>query len=412
MVLVPTLRPDVSLIHVQRADPLGNVVIEGFATHEPEMVRASTHTVVSCEELIPTETIRDHPERTTIPFLYVSAVVVQPFGAYPTSTYRYYDYDPEHVTLPAGGAGRGGPRPGVPGGLRVGVPELRGVPGARRRPGPSGAAAPGHGGIPLSYTRRELMVIEAARHVRDGDVVFVGTGLPLLATALAQRLHAPHVVCVIESGVIAPRVRPTPVSVSDPRVMHRAVRLGTLREVLGGLLQRGLVDLGFLGGAQVDRFGNINSTWVREGERTKRLPGSGGGNDMASHCRRFLVITRHERRRFPERCDYVTSPGFLDGPGGRERAGLAGEFGIIVVTDLAVLENDPDTCVLRITRLMPGVSEDQVQGETGFALTVAPHVRPVDPPGAKELRVLREEMDPGRVFLRDDEPSAGPKGDR
>lgn len=261
--------------------------------------------------------------------------------------------------------------------------------------------------MPGGYSRQELMVIEAARHIRDGDVVFVGTGLPLLATTFAQRTHAPHVVCVIESGVIAPLVRPTPISVSDPKVMHRAVKLGTLRDVLGCLLQRGLIDLGFLGGAQIDRYGNINSTQIgAPGAMRRRLPGSGGGNDMASHCRRLLIITHHERRRFPERCDYVTSPGFLDGPGGRRRAGLNPEFGVTVVTDLAVMENDPVTCALRIVKLMPDVRVEAVQAETGFRPVPAPDAREVAPPSAEDLRVLRDELDPHRVYLKADAPAS------
>lgn len=257
------------------------------------------------------------------------------------------------------------------------------------------------------YSRQELMVIEAARHVRDDDVVFVGTGLPLLATTLAQRTHAPRVVCVIESGVIAPQVRPTPLSVSDPKVMYRAARLGSLREVLGCLLQRGLVDVGFIGGAQIDRFGNINSTLIgAPGAIRRRLPGSGGANDMASHCRRLLIITRHERRRFPERCDYVTSPGFLDGPGGRNRAGLSSEFGVTVVTDLAVLENDPATCALRIAQLMPGITVDAVRAETGFSLDAVPGVREVAPPAEEDLRVLREDLDPDRAYLKEEGQAA------
>ena len=247
------------------------------------------------------------------------------------------------------------------------------------------------------YSPQELMVIEAARHVRDGDVVFVGTGLPLLATTFAQRTHAPNVVCVIESGVIAPRVRPTPISVSDPKVMYQAVRLGSLRDVLGCLLQRGLIDLGFLGGAQIDRYGNINSTQI----------GVGGGNDMASHCPRLLVITRHERRRFPERCDFITSPGFLDGPGARRRAGLNDEFAVTVVTDLAVLENDPVTCALRVAQLMPGVTLDAVRAETGFRIEAASQVSEVAPPTPADLRVLRQELDPARVYLKEEEPVSG-----
>jgi glutaconate CoA-transferase, subunit B len=252
------------------------------------------------------------------------------------------------------------------------------------------------------------MVIEAARHIRDEDVVFVGTGLPLLATTLAQRTRAPNIVCVVESGVIAPQIQPTPISVSDPRVMHRAVKLGTLREVLGCLLQRGLIDLGFIGGAQIDRYGNINSTMIGPpGAMRRRLPGSGGANDMASHCRRLLVITRHERRRFPQKCDFITSPGFLDGPGARGRAGLNPEFAVTVVTDLAVLDNDAVTCALRITKLMPGVTVEAVRAETGFRPEVAPDVGEVAAPAAEELRVLRHEVDPGRVYLTDKSPVPG-----
>jgi len=257
------------------------------------------------------------------------------------------------------------------------------------------------------YSRQELMVIEAARGLADGDIVFVGTGLPLLATTLAQRTHAPNIVMVIESGVIAPQVRPTPISVSDPKVMHRAVKLGTLREVLGGLLQRGLVDVGLIGGAQIDRYANINSTMIGPpGAMKRRLPGSGGGNDMASHCRRLLIITHHEKRRFPERCDYITSPGFLTGPGSRERAGLPAEFAVTVVTDLAVMENDPETCLLRITRLMPGVTVEDVFAATGFRPGVAAAVGAVPPPAAEALRVLREDLDPARVYLKGDEAPA------
>ncbi|HLW60267.1 MAG TPA: CoA-transferase [bacterium] len=260
------------------------------------------------------------------------------------------------------------------------------------------------------YSRQELMVIEAARHVREGEIIFVGTGLPLLATTLALRTHAPNLVCVIESGVIAPLVHPTPISVSDPKVMHRAVRLGSLRDVLGCLLQRGLIDVGFIGGAQIDRYGNINSTQIGPpGALHRRLPGSGGGNDMASHCRRLLIMTHHERRRFPERCDYITSPGFLDGPGGRRRAGLSPEFGVSVVTDLAVMENDPVTCVLRIVKLMPGVTVESVRAETGFRPDVSPDVGEVAPPEAEDLRVLREEVDPDRVYLKQEEPASGPR---
>lgn len=251
------------------------------------------------------------------------------------------------------------------------------------------------------YTLDELMVIEAARQIRDGDVVFVGTGLPLLATTFAQRTHAPNLCFVVESGAIAPLVLPTPISVSDPKLMRRAVRLGTLREVLGCLLQRGLVDVGFLGGAQIDQFGNINSTVIGDyAKPTVRLPGSGGGNDIASHARRLLIITRHEKRRFPPHCDYITSPGYIHGPEARQKAGLrVTNPSITVVTDLAVLEIDPATGRLRVARLMPGVFLQQVKDQTGFEVRAGPSVGSVEPPSPEAIEVLRHEIDPQGLYL-------------
>lgn len=261
-----------------------------------------------------------------------------------------------------------------------------------------------------SCTREELMVIEASRYLQDWDVVFVGTGLPLLATTFAQRAHAPNIVFVAESGPIAPLVLPTPISVSDPRLMHKALRLGSLREVLGCLLQRGLIDIGFLGGAQIDQYANINSTVIGDyAKPTRRLPGSGGGNDIASHCRRLLIITPHEKRRFPPRVDYLTSPGYLDGPDGRRRAGLsAAHPEVTIVTDLCVMDCDPATARLRIVKLMPGVSVEQVKAQMLFEPAVAPRLDEVAPPEADHLRVLRDEVDPGHVYLK---ASAKAKGE-
>jgi len=250
------------------------------------------------------------------------------------------------------------------------------------------------------YTLQELMVIEAARHILDGDVVFVGGGLPLLATTFAQRTHAANLCFVVESGAIAPLVLPTPISVSDPKLMHKAVRLGTLRDVLGCLLQRGLVDVGFLGGAQIDRFGNINSTAIGDYRRPAvRLPGCGGANDIASHARRLLIVTKHEQRRFPTACDYITSPGYLNGPDGRQKVGLPVTHpSLTVVTDLAVLEINPATGQLQVSQLMPGVSVDVVQEKTGFPLTVTRPTRFVQVPTDEEVHTLRE-LDPTGVYL-------------
>ena len=252
------------------------------------------------------------------------------------------------------------------------------------------------------YALDELMVVEASRYIDDGDTVLVGTGLPMVASLLAQRSQAPRMCYIVETGPIAPEVIPTPISVSDPRVMYRAVRLGSLLDALGGVLQRGLADVAFLGGAQIDQYANVNSTVIGDYTSPKvRLPGSGGANDLASHARKILIITRHERRRFPERCDYITSPGYIDGPDGRRNAGLPVAYpDIVVVTDLTVMAIDKAEGRLRVEKLMPGVSLDQVRENTLFEPLVAAEVVTVDPPTQRELRILREEVDPEGVYLK------------
>lgn len=253
-----------------------------------------------------------------------------------------------------------------------------------------------------TFSLDELMVIEASRYIEDYEVVFSGTGLPLVSTMLAQKTHAPHLCYVVETGPIAPLVLPTPLSVSDSRAQHKAVRLGSLRDVLGCLMQRGLGDVGFLGGAEIDQYGNINSTVMGDYQNPRiRFPGSGGANDIASHSRKILIVTRHEKRRFPEKCDYITSPGYLGGPEERQRVGLTSKKPIIrVITDLAVMETNPATGRFRISRLMPGVSVDRVLAETGFQPEVPSRVEEVEPPTEEELRVLRDEVDPYELYIK------------
>ena len=252
------------------------------------------------------------------------------------------------------------------------------------------------------YGLDELMVVEASRYIADGDIVMVGTGLPMVAALLALKNHAPHMCYVVETGPIAPEVIPTPTSVSDARVMYRAVRHGSLVDALGGMLQRGLADVGFLGGAQIDQFANVNSTVIGDYENPKvRLPGSGGANDIATHAKKVLIIVRHEKRRFPEHCDFITSPGYIDGPDGRKKAGIPSAYpDIVVVTDMAVMSIDKGEGRLRVDKLMPGISLEQVFENTGFKPLVAEQVDSVDPPQGSELRILREEVDPEGIYLK------------
>lgn len=254
----------------------------------------------------------------------------------------------------------------------------------------------------MNYSLDELMVVEASRYINDGDTVMVGTGMPMVASLFAQKNHAPQMCYIVETGPVAPEVIPTPISVSDPRVMYRAVRLGSLLDALGGVLQRGLADVAFLGGAQIDQFANVNSTVIGDYERPKvRFPGSGGANDLASHAPRILIITRHEKRRFPERCDYITSPGYIDGPDGRKNAGLSVPYpDIFVITDLTVMAIDKSVGRLRVEKLMPGITLDEVRVKTGFVPGVATEIVAVDPPTEEELRLLREEVDPDGMYLK------------
>ncbi len=253
-----------------------------------------------------------------------------------------------------------------------------------------------------SFSIEDLTVIEASRYIRDRETVFAGTGLPLMATMLAQKTHAPHLCFVAETGPIAPIVLPTPLSVSDPRLQYKAVRLGSLREVLGCMLQLGIMDVGFVGGAEIDQFGNINTTVIGDYQRPKvRFPGSGGGNDILSHAKRILIITKHEKQRFPEHCTYITSPGYLGGPDERSRAGLTSKTPqIVVVTRLGVMEINPTTGRFQIRKLMPGSSVEAIMAATGFRPDLAEEIEEVPPPTELELTTLREKCDPQGLYSK------------
>ena len=253
----------------------------------------------------------------------------------------------------------------------------------------------------MSYTDSELLAVMAARLLSDGAAVFAGVGLPLLAAVLAKATHAPRLQIVVEGGSIDPEMLPgrLPVSTNEMRVAHRAAMLPGITETFL-FAQRGFLDVGFIGGAQVDRYGNVNSSIIGPHDRPKvRLPGSGGANDIASLCREVMIVTLHERRRFVPAVDFVTSPGFLRGGDSRRQSGLL--FGRVsrVITNLAILGFDDETRAMRIDALHPGVSVDQVQEATGFELLIPAQVATTEPPTEAELAELRH-LDPDRRYLR------------
>lgn len=234
------------------------------------------------------------------------------------------------------------------------------------------------------------MVVVGSRLLEDRRVVFAGVGSPLLASALAQRVHAPNLTIVLEGGSIGPRMLPgkLPISTNEMRGAHGSTMLAPIVDVfLYG--QRGCFDYGFVGAAQIDRHGNINTSVIGSLEKPRvRLPGSGGANDIVSSCREVFVITKHERRRFVERVDFVTSPGYLDGGDARERAGLVRGRPVRVITDLAVLGFDPVSKRLRLDGLQPGVGVEEVVEHTGFELLLADHFEKIAPPSREELAAL------------------------
>ena len=251
------------------------------------------------------------------------------------------------------------------------------------------------------YNRIELMICCAARLLENGKLVAVGTGVPCAAAMLAQRTTAPNLGIMFEAGGIGPRLPTMPISVGDSRTIYRALMATSMADVME-TCQRGLVDYTFLGGAQIDAFGNLNSTCIGGSydNLRVRLPGSGGANDLASFCWRILVVTIHDRRRFVDKLDFLTTPGFLTGPGARERAGLpVGTGPYRVITDLAILGYHPETCRMQVLSLHPGVELEQVKQATGFALEVAPNLQQTPPPTNAELEILRTEVDPHRFVL-------------
>ncbi len=251
-----------------------------------------------------------------------------------------------------------------------------------------------------TYSSSELLTINAARLLRDGDVVFVGVGLPNLACNLARHTHAPNIVMIYEAGVIGAQPTRLPLSIGDPTLVSGALAVCSMYDIFSLYLQRGNVDVGFLGGAQIDRFGNINATVVGSYDHPKvRLPGSGGSMEIAAWAKRCYIITPHQKRRFPEKVDFRTSAGFLGGRHEREAAVLRGAGPQAVVTDLGILEPD-ENGELMLTALHPGCTAEQACANTGWPLKVAAELRATQPPSEEELRILREELDPQGIYLK------------
>ncbi|RME34388.1 MAG: CoA-transferase subunit beta [Thermoflexia bacterium] len=249
------------------------------------------------------------------------------------------------------------------------------------------------------YSPSEMMIVAAARALAGVRTVFVGVGLPNIACNLAQRTVAPDLELVYESGVYGARPRRLPLSIGDPALITGALSVCSMADLFGLYLQGGRIEVAFLGGAQIDRYGNLNTTVIGDYARPRvRLPGSGGACEIAIHAQQVFIIMRLSRRSFVERLDFLTSPGHLGGAGERERLGMPGRGPQVVVTDKCVFRFDAETGEMVLVSLHPGVSLEDVRAEMGWDPRVSPDLTETEPPTIEELRLLREELDPLGVY--------------
>jgi len=255
--------------------------------------------------------------------------------------------------------------------------------------------------IKAEYSKAELLAVMTARLLDDRKTAFVGIGLPMAAALLAQSTHSPNLSIIFEGGIIAPELKPgkMPLSTNEVRAARKAMAFCSITDMFL-YQQRGFLDYGLLGAAQIDKFGNINTTLIGNPESPKvRFPGSGGANDIASSATRVIISVTHEKRRFVEKVDFITSPGFLDGNDSRNNAGLIFGGPYKVVTDLGILGFEPITKRLELEAIHEGIEVQQVQENTGFELLQSKNLQRTTPPTPRELKVLRA-IDPGKVMLR------------
>jgi len=247
----------------------------------------------------------------------------------------------------------------------------------------------------------EMMAVVAARELQDGEVVFVGIGLPNLACNLARMTHAPNLTLIYESGAVGAVPERLPVSIGDPSLVTGSAMIATMPEIFQYFLQGGKIDVGFLGGAQIDRWGNVNTTVIGDYSQPKvRLPGSGGALEISVHSKRTLLMSKLSKRGFPETVDFVTSPGHRYKGKSRRALGMPGAGPVKIITDKAILEVERESGEMVLAALYPGVGVNDVQEHIGWRLKVRDSLGKVEAPTDKELKLLREDLDPDNLFLK------------
>jgi len=253
----------------------------------------------------------------------------------------------------------------------------------------------------VSYSQSEIMVTRAAKELKNGEVVFVGIGLPNLACNLARRLQAPDLTLIYESGAVGAVPSRLPISIGDPCLVTDSLSVCSMVEVFYYYLQGGLIDVGFLGGAQVDRYGNINTTVIGPYEKPKvRLPGSGGACEISIHANKIILVLKQTQKNFPETIDFITTPGFITADNPRRRLGIPGGGPSLIITDLGVYAFTSDTHEMILNEIHPEVSLNAVKETLSWDVRISDKLKTTDPPKVNELRIIREDLDPDKIYLR------------
>jgi 3-oxoacid CoA-transferase subunit A/glutaconate CoA-transferase subunit A len=414
--LLPACYPDVAVIHVPRCDKYGNAQIDGITVEDFELSRASRHLILTTEKIVESKKIRQEPWKTVIPFYLVSAVVETPFGSHPCQMPYQYFFDEDHIgewlSMSATDEGVQRYLDKYVYGMKDFEEYLQCVGGKKKleqlkrierfeepmtAPWLKGKNEKTSG--MEQYSSTELLACVAARMLEDNKSVFVGTGLPMIAAMLAQRTHAPNLLLFFEAGGIGPEMPVLPISVGDSRTFYSAVAASSMHDSMA-MAQAGYIDYGFLGGAQIDRYGNLNTTVIGPYEHPKvRLPGSGGANDVGTLCSKTIIIMRQDKHRFLEKIDFLTTPGYLKGFESREKAGLPkGSGPFRVISQLGVYGFDAESKQMMLLSLHPGVTVEQIKENSGFEILIPGSVSVTTPPSQKEVSILKK-IDPAGMVI-------------
>ncbi len=415
--LLPACYPDVGIIHVPRCDKYGNAQIDGIMVEDFELSRAARRVIITTEKIVDNKTIRQEPNKTVIPFYLVDAIVEVPFGAHPCQMPYLYFFDENHISewLSISKTDEG-----VENYLKKYVyyvddfnQYLKLIGGAKKieqlkriehleEP----MVAPWIEKKEISskkkenYSSTEMLACVASNILEDKKSVFVGTGLPMIASMLAQRTHAPNLLLFFEAGSIGPEIPVLPISVGDSRTFYMAIAASSMHDSMS-MAQAGYIDYGFLGAAQIDMYGNINTTVIGPYEHPKvRLPGSGGANDVGTLSNKTIIIMRQDKYRFVKKLDFITTPGYLNGYDSREKIGLPKDSGPYrIITQLGVYGFDKESKKMKLISTHPGVTIEQIKNNSSFDILIPEKIVVTKPPTKNELKILKD-IDPAGMVIR------------